>query len=418
MHADLLIKDIQELITCDLGLDRPHCGSEMDQLHLIENGALAIQGEKILFVGTTSEALQKIKATETYSAKGKVVLPGFVDSHTHPVFHGSREQEFELRTQGASYVDIAKAGGGIRNSVRRLRKASEEELYESARRRLDRLLSFGTTTIEAKSGYGLSLEDEEKMLRVIQTLQQKHPLDILPTFLGAHEFPDEYQQDREGYIRLLMEEMLPRIAQQGLAQFCDIFCEDHVFSVEQSRRILQRAKDLGFQLKLHADEIVNSGGAELAAELGAISADHLVAISPQGIDALAAKKVIATLLPGTTFYLGSDRYAPAQALIQKGVPIAIATDLNPGSSMTESMPMILTLACLKLHLTCAQAISAATINGAHALGIAERVGSLKIGKQADFVLWDAPNYRYIPYHFAVNLVHRVYKKGKLVSPQP
>lgn len=418
MQADLLITDISELVTCELGLNRPHLKDEMKQLNLIENGALAVQGETLVFVGTTEEALQQVQAKETRSAERKVVLPGFVDSHTHPVFHGTREFEFEQRNQGVSYVEISKSGGGIRNSVRRLRNASAEELYQSARKRLDRLLSFGTTTIEAKSGYGLSTADEIKMLQVIQRLHQEHPLDVLPTFLGAHEFPDEYQQDREGYIRLLLEEMLPEVARQKLARFCDVFCEDHVFTVAQSRRILNRAKELGLEIKMHADEIQPIGGAELAAEVSAVSADHLVAISDAGIEAMRDKNVVGTLLPATMFHLGSSKSAPARKMVEKGMAVALATDLNPGTSMTESMPFVITLACLQYKFTAAEAITAATINGAHALRLADQVGSLKVGKQADFVLWDIPNYRYLPYHFAVNMVHSVYKKGKCVVLKP
>ncbi len=417
IKADLLITNLREVVTCDLGLNRPHRQSEMSQLNLIPNGAIGIQGENLVFVGSTETAQKEVESSETLSSPECVVLPGFVDSHTHPVFHGSRELEFEQRIQGKSYVEIAQAGGGIRNSVRRLRQASFEELYDSARKRLNRLLSFGVTTIEAKSGYGLSVVDEIKMLQVLQKLKAEHPLDIFPTFLGAHEFPDEYRENREGYVQLILQEMLPEVVRQKLAVFCDVFCEDHVFTLEQSRRILLKAKELGLEIKMHADEIKAIGGAELAAEVSAVSADHLIAVSDHGISAMIEKGVMGTLLPATCFHLGLQKYAPARKMIEQGLAVALATDLNPGTSMTESMPMVLTLACLQYKMTSAEAITASTINGAHAVRYADRVGSLRVGKQADFVLWNIPSYRYLPYHFGVNLAQSVYKKGKKVFSQ-
>lgn len=417
IHADLLITHLREMVTCDLGLNRPHRQSEMNQIQVISNGALGIQGENLVFVGTTAEAEQQVQATKKIECPEFVAIPGFVDSHTHPVFQGSRELEFEQRIQGKSYVEISQSGGGIRNSVRRLRQTSFEELYTSAKKRLNRLLSFGITTMEAKSGYGLTLHDEIKMLQVIQKLKKEHPIDIFPTFLGAHEFPDEYRDNREEYVQLLLQEMLPEVARQKLAVFCDVFCEDHVFTIEQSRRILLKAKELGLEIKMHADEIKPIGGAELAAEMDAVSADHLIAVSENGISAMIEHGVIGTLLPATCFHLGLQKYAPARKMIEQGLAVALATDLNPGTSMTESMPMVLTLACLQYKMTSAEAITAATINGAHAVQYAHRVGSLKAGKQADFVLWEIPSYRYLPYHFGVHLARFVYKKGKQVYAQ-
>jgi imidazolonepropionase len=389
----------------------------MEDLGIIQDGAVACAQGKIVAVGSTREVESSCpidSATKVIDARGRVVMPGFVDPHTHPVFAGTREEEFELRIRGASYQEIAASGGGIRSSVRALRKATKVELNDQARSRLDRFLSLGTTTIEAKSGYGLSLEDEVKSLEVVADLNRSHPLDLIPTFLGAHEVPDEHRDSRAEYIRLIREEMIPLVAERNLAEFCDIFCESGVFGVDESREILTSAREVGLKLKLHADELAASGGSMLAAEMSAVTADHLVYIDQKGIQAMSAAGVIAVLLPGTTFHLGGDRYAPARRMIEAGLPVALATDLNPGSCMTESMPMIITLACLQMKMTAAEAIAAATINAAYAVDRGTTLGSLEVGKQADLVVWGMDNYRILPYHFGVNLVQTVIKAGRVI----
>jgi imidazolonepropionase len=419
-EVDLIIKNATQLLTLQSENRGPRRGVQMEDLGLVSGGAVAVIDGHIAAVGTTREVeatVSRSAVTKVIDATGKVVIPGFVDPHTHPVFAGSREEEFELRIKGASYQQIAAGGGGIRSSVRSLRQSTKEELKEQARPRLDRMLSLGTTTAEAKSGYGLNLKDEIKSLEAINELNQNHPLELIPTFLGAHEVPDEFRHNREAYVRLVREKMIPQVARRGLAEFCDIFCEEGVFDVKESREILTAAQNAGLKLKLHADELAASGGALLAAELKAVSADHLVFISQEGIDAMRGAGVIPVLLPGTTFSLGLSQYAPARRMIEVGLPIALATDLNPGSCMTESMPMILTLACLQMAMTPAEAIIAATINAAYAVDRGDSLGSLEVGKQADLVVWDMLNYKVLPYHFGVNLVEMVMKSGRVVYRQ-
>jgi imidazolonepropionase len=357
---------------------------------------------------------QATPATERIDAGGCVVMPGFVDAHTHPVFAGTREDEFEMRALGFTYRQIAERGGGIRSTVRKTRAASEEQLFQAALTRVRWLLEHGTTTIEAKSGYGLSVEDEIKILRVIRRLNDETPLDLVPTFLGAHEVPDEYQSRKGDYLRLVIDEMLPGVAAEQLAQFADVFCEDHVFSAAESRSVLEAARRLGLGLRLHAEQLSLSGGAELAAELNAATADHLEWIDDRGLAALAAAGVAAVLLPGAVFNLGLARYAPARRMIDSGLSVAIATDFNPGSSPTPSMQMILSIACCQMRMTPAEAITAATINPAYTLGLGERLGSLEAGKQADLVLYDCADYRQIPYLFGMNHVRVVVKSGKVI----
>lgn len=348
---------------------------------------------------------------EKVDAYGKLVTPGFVDPHTHPVFNETRELEYEMRVMGKSYMEIAEAGGGIRSSVRSLRSASPVELKMKVKKRLDRFLQYGTTTIEAKSGYGLSKESELNSLRLLKEIAQDHPLDIKTTFLGAHEYPDEYRDNHEKYIDILINEMIPQVVREGLADYCDVFCEEGVFSVDESRRILEVAKFLGLGLRLHAEEFKPIGGAQLAAKLGALSADHLVAINDDGILALKEENVVPVLLPATTFFLGSDKYAPGRKMWDVGLQVAVATDFNPGSSMTQSMPFVITLACLKLKLTPLEALQASTINAAKSLRIEEIVGSLESGKQADFIIWKFNRYQGIPYFLAFQSVQQVWKKG-------
>lgn len=380
-------------------------------------GAMLIRDEKFHAIGNEQDILSTLNTTElleTFDAQGFLITPGFVDCHTHPVFGIHRAHEFEMRIGGASYVEISKAGGGIRFSVRDLRQTSREELLVRLLKRLDRFLEFGTTTIEAKSGYGLTVRDEIKSLEVLREADAQHAVDIYPTFLGAHEIPDEYQGKRDEYIRLVTEEMLPEVNEMKLARFIDVFCEDHVFDAKESEHILRAGKDLGFVPKIHADQLHDSGGARVAADVGAVSADHLEH-TPAEMDArLFEARVVPVMLPGADFFLASSLYGPARRMIANQLPVAIATDFNPGTCMSESMQMMLTLACLQLKLTPAEAFIAATYHAAKAIGVDERIGTLEKNKQADFVIWDAHSEAEIPYHFGVNLVQKVFKKGKLV----
>lgn len=355
-------------------------------------------------------------AEEVVDCREQVVLPAFVDSHTHIPFAGSRADEFNRRLQGEGYMDIAAAGGGINSTVRATREASEDELYGYAAKDLSRLMAYGTATVEMKSGYGLDTETELKQLRVIRRLQETFPVDIKATFLGAHEIPPEYRGRTEDYVNLVIEEMLPAVKEQGIAEYCDIFCEEGVFSLQQSRRIMEKALEEGFKIRFHADEIKALGGAELAAELKAASADHLVRISRKGIHDMAASGTVCTLLPGTTFFLLSDSYAPARDIIDAKGIVALSTDLNPGSSYTHSMQMIITLACLKMGLTIEEAINGATINGAYALGMQDVIGSIHPGKQADLIFLDAPSCHYLVYNFGVHRITSLMKRGRIVSP--
>jgi imidazolonepropionase len=414
-NADMVLKNARQLLTLRSDQKSPRTSKHMEDLGIIEDGAVAISGDKIVAVGKTKDVLDEIEITnetKVIDAQDKVILPGFVDCHTHPVFATTREDEFEMRIKGKTYQEIAASGGGIKSSVKALRSKSKKELIQLALPRLDRMLSYGTTTIEAKSGYGLSLEDEIKMLEVIKELNKIHPIDLIPTFLGAHEIPEEYKNNRKEYIKLITEKMIPEVAKRGLAVFCDVFCEKGVFDIEESTKILKAAKDHGFKLKLHADQLSALGGSKLAAELGAISADHLEFIDNDGIEMMKESGVIGVLLPGACFGLGLKEYPPARRMIEKGLPVALATDFNPGSSMTESMPMILSLACLMMKMTPAETIVASTINSAYAVDKGNEIGSIEVGKKADLVIWNVKNHKEIPYHFGVNLVDQVIKDGK------
>jgi imidazolonepropionase len=415
---DLLIQNARQLLTFKSAKEGPREGHYMEYLEIIEDGAVAVSGGKIAAVGKTEEMLKQIQTdnkTKVVDAKNKVVLPGFVDCHTHPVFGATREEEFDMRVRGKSYQEIAAAGGGIKSSVKTLRSKSKQELIEFDLPYLDRLLSYGTTTIEAKSGYGLSLEDEIKMLEVIGELNRLHPIDLIPTFLGAHEVPPEYKDKKAEYIDLIINQMIPEVARRKLAVFCDIFCEKGVFDIEESRKILTAAKEHGFKLKLHADQLSALGGSKLAAELGAISADHLEFIDDEGIKMMKDAGVIGVLLPGASFGLGMKEYPPARKMIDRGLPVALATDFNPGSSFTESMPVIMSLSCLMMKMTPAETVTAATINSAYAIDTAKEVGSIEKGKKADLVIWNVQNYKEIPYHYGVNLVDQVIKNGKVIQ---
>lgn len=414
-QATLLVENIGQLVTMRGPV--PRIGPAMRELDIVKNAAVAVAGDSIIAVGSTDEVRRTLSLSEkciVIDAPGVVVTPGLVDPHTHPVFSATREDEFELRLQGKSYMEIANAGGGIRRSVRDLRTTPTDVLKQKTLRRLDRFLSHGVTTIEAKSGYGLSTESELRQLKIIRELGTQHSLEMVPTFLGAHDFPDEFRSDREGYVRLIIEEMIPAVAADMLAEFSDIFCEEGVFSVDQSRRIQQAAASHGLKLKFHADELTCSHGAELAASMHAVSADHLVYSSDTGIRALARSGTAAVLLPGTTFSLGGTQYARARTMIDEGVVVALSTDCNPGSSNSESMPMIISLAAMVLRMTAAETLTAATVNAAYAANRAGRIGVLAEGRQADLVIWDMADYRELPYHYGVNLARTVVKKGRVV----
>lgn len=414
LTADLLIQNGQ--VVTAAGHEGPVAGPKMRELEVIEQGWIAVAEGKIIAVGSEEEVKSQVQITDTtlvIDAAGQVVTPGLIDPHTHVIFGGSREDEFVLRTQGASYMEIMEAGGGIANTVKATRSTSLEELKELGHKRLDWMLEMGTTTIESKSGYGLDLQTEMKQLQASYELNQEHPMDLVSTFLGAHAWPEEYKDDHEGFVNLIIEEMLPKVKESGMAEFCDVFCEKGVFSIEDTRKIMKAAKELGFELRMHADEITQLGGAELAAELGAISADHLLMISDEGIRAMRDKGVMAVLLPATAFTLMKP-YAPAQKMIKEGLPFALSTDFNPGSSPTPSLTLAMTIGCLYMKLTPEEAFHAVTINAAHALNRADQIGSIEVGKQADLVIWDVENYRKIPYHYGVNLVHLVIKNGQVV----
>lgn len=352
---------------------------------------------------------------EIFDCKNKLITPGFVDPHTHPVFLNGREEEFGLRNQGVSYQEIAEKGGGINSSIAGVRNATIEELVVAVTKRMDRFLKLGTTTVEAKSGYGLNIESELKSLEVLDLVNQNHLIDIIPTFLGAHSIPPEYKKNPDGYIDLLCNEMIPAVAEQGIAKYCDVFCENGYFSVKQSRRILETAQKYDLTPRLHADEFEDSGAAELAAELSAVSADHLMAVSAAGIAKMADANVTATLLPGTTFFLGSTSYAPANKLIEAGVEIALATDYNPGSCHIQSMPFIISLACIYLGMSVEDALLSATYNSAKTLQIEKEVGTIEIGKKADLIIWDLEKLIEIPYNVTDLPIVNVMKNGMFVK---
>lgn len=411
--ADLIIKNAKELLTLQ-GPDKARIKEEMNKLGIIVNGAVAVTDGQITEIGESDYITEKYTSEKMIDASGKVVMPGFVDPHTHPVFVHTREKEFEMRLQGKTYVEISKAGGGILSSINAVRQATEDELYELAEKRIRKMIQCGTTTLEAKSGYGLTTESEIKMLQVIKKLQNHLPLDIVPTLMGAHEIPLEYRTDRNGYIQLMIQEMMPEVKKLGLAKYVDIFTEDHVYTVEESRVILQAAQKLGFEVRMHADEIMPIGGAELAGELQAVSADHLGACSDQGIEAMIKGGTIAVLLPGTLFSLGHKNYARARDMIDMGLPVAIATDYNPGSCNCDNMQFIITLSCIQMKMSIPEAITASTFNAACAIGMNHVVGSLEPGKQADILIMDMPSYQFLPYHFGSNNVQTVIKKGEVI----
>ena len=412
-QVDFIVHNTKQLVTLG-GSGKARSGTEMAELSIVENGCFAVKDGKVVDVGCYCGLKTRCKPLEWIDAENMIVCPGFVDPHTHPVFVNTRENEFEMRIQGKTYVDISKAGGGILASINAVREADEDMLYELAYHRISRMIEQGTTAIEAKSGYGLCTESELKMLRVINRLKDSLPIDVAVTFMGAHEFPLEYRNNREGYINLLINKMMPEVKRQNLAEYVDIFTEAHVYNIEESRRILTKAKELGFKVRMHADEIVAIGGAELAAEVGAVSADHLGACSDEGIRALRDAGVIATLLPGTLFSLASKSYARARDMINAGLPVAIATDYNPGSCNLDSMLFAISLSCIQMRMLPAEALTAATFNAACAIERQHLYGSLEIGKNADFIMLDIPSIAFIPYHLGSNCVKRVYVSGEMI----
>ncbi len=392
----------------------PARGGALAELGIVEGGAVAVSGERIAWVGSEAELeAQVAEPYRRFDGRGGVLLPGFVDPHTHLLFAGSRANEFDLRIQGADYLAIAAAGGGILASVHATRAAADQALFDSATIRLDRMLQEGTTTVEVKTGYGLTVADELRFLEVLRRLRDHHRADVVPTFMGAHAIPPEFKGRAGAYTDLVVDTMLPAVAKQGVARFCDVFCEPGFFDVEQSRRILERAKRLGLGLKVHADEFEDSGGAVLAAELGAASADHLMAMGPAGAKRLAASDTIPTLLPGTSFFLGMERFADGRRLADQGLPLAVATDMNPGSSMVASMALVTSLACLGNRLRPAEALVAATRNAAAAVGLSDR-GTLAPGALADLQLRDLPSAIDLPYQVGTQNLRAVWKRGRQV----
>ena len=414
-QGNIIIKNAAQLVTCS-GYSAKK-GRQMSDLSIIENGTIVITDGKISYVGKDANCppLSDFPNHEVVDAKGKAVLPGFIDSHTHFIFGGYREEEFSWRMRGDSYMSIMERGGGIHNTMTATRNASFGELKESGRKRLDRMLAMGVTTVEGKSGYGMDKDTELKQLEVMKALNEEHPVDIVSTFMGAHATPSEYKRREDDFLDYMIKEVMPVVKEKNLAECCDIFCEKNVFDIEQSRRYLTAARDLGFKLKIHADEIEPLGGAELASEIGCITADHLVAASERGMDMMAQKGVIANLLPATSFNLQSGKFAQGRKMIDMGIPVSLSTDYNPGSCPTENLQLVMSFASIIMKLTPEEVITAVTINGACALGLENEIGSIQEGKKADLVIFDAPNIEYIIYHFGINHAEKVIKNGLIVK---
>ena len=413
MKADLILKNIGKLVTMQ-GSSPFRVKEEMNNVQIIENAYIAVKNGKILAIGVGDIFGNMVGPnTQIHDAEGLLVTPGLIDSHTHLVHGGSRENEFAMKLNGVPYIEILNKGGGILSTVKSTKQASEKELYNKAKKSLDRMLEFGVTTVEEKSGYGLELNTEIKQLEVARALDQNHPIDLVHTFLGAHAVPVEYKQNHKEYIDILVNKMMPTIKDLGLAEFCDVFCEEGVFTIEESEYILQKAKEMGYKLKIHADEIESLGGAELAAKLSCVSADHLMAASDEGIKMMAENKVVANILPATSFNLNKE-YANCRKMIDMGAIVSLSSDYNPGSCPSENLQFVMQLGCLHLKMTPNEVLTAVTINAAYAIDRANEIGSLDVGKNADFVVFDAPNIEYLMYHFGINHTKKVYKNGKLV----
>lgn len=413
MRVDLIIKNIGKLVTCkDLG--RPKVGKEMNELEIIENAYIAIRDGKVIEIGL-EDGYKSIanNYTKIEDAKGLLVTPGLIDSHTHLVHGGSRENEFSKKLAGVPYIEILNEGGGILSTVNATKNATEQQLYDKAKKSLDRMLELGVTTAESKSGYGLELETELKQLKVSNKLGKEHPIDLVHTFLGAHAVPVEYKANHKPFIDEVVNKMMPKVKELGLAEFCDVFCEEGVFTIDETEYILSKAKEMGYKLKIHADEIVSLGGAELAAKLQCTSADHLMAASEDGLKMMAKNNVIANILPGTSFNL-NKAYANARKMIDLNVGVSLSSDYNPGSCPSENLQFVMQLGCLGLKMTPYEVLNAVTINAAYCIDRQDEVGSIEVGKKADFVVFDAPNVEYLMYHFGINHVNQVYKNGMLV----
>ena len=410
---NIIIKNAAQVVTCS-GFEGKH-GANMSDLHIIEEGTVIVTDGIISHILKKGEEIPiDTSKYKEIDATGKALLPGFVDPHTHFVFGGHREEEFSWRMRGDSYMSIMQRGGGIVNTTKATRAATEEELYNSAKRRLDDMLELGITTVEGKSGYGLDKDTEMKQLRVMRKLNEDHPMDIVSTFMGPHATPAEWKGREDEFIDFNIKEMLPLVAKEKLAECADIFCEENVFTIEQSRRFLSAAREHGFLLKMHADEIVQFGGAELAAELNVLSADHLLQASDQGIKAMAESGVVATLLPLTAFSL-KEEYARGREMIDANCIVALATDLNPGSSHTASAPLLFAIACIYMNFSPEEAVTAYTINSAAAINRADTIGSIDVGKQGDMILLKYPSYKFLPYYVGMNCVETVIKRGLIVN---
>ena len=413
MKADLILKNIGKLVTMQ-GSSSFRVKEEMNKINIIENAYIAVKNGKILAIGVGDEFGNLCgEDTKIHDAEGLLVTPGLIDSHTHLIHGGSRENEFSMKLNGVPYIEILNNGGGILSTVKATKEASEEELYKKAKKSLDRMLEFGVTTVEEKSGYGLELNTEIKQLEVARALDKNHPVDLVHTFLGAHAVPEEYKENHKAYIDILVDVMMPKIKDMGLAEFCDVFGEKGVFTREESEYILQKAKEIGYKLKIHADEIESLGGAELAAKLGCVSADHLMAASDEGIKMMAENNVVANILPATSFNLNKN-YADCRKMIDMGAIVSLSSDYNPGSCPSENLQLVMQLGCLHLKMTPNEVLTAVTINAAYAIDRVDKIGSIEVGKNADFVVFDARNVEYLMYHFGINHTKKVYKNGNLV----
>jgi len=407
----LLIKNIGQLIT--VGGNKPKTGTEMKEINVIEDAFMLIDNDEISDFGKNENIKNEKQYDKIIDAEKKVVMPGFIDPHTHLVFGGDRSYEFKMRLRGIPYIDILKNGGGILSTVKATRKASFQNLLEKSNKRIDRFLSYGVTTVEGKSGYGLDKKTEIKQLEIMKKLNKRKDIEVVSTYLGAHAVPKEYKDKSEQYIDYIIKEVMPEVADKNLAEFCDVFCDEGAFSRQQSKKLLKAADDMGLKLKIHADEIFNTNAAQLAGELKAVSAEHLLKATDEGLKSLRENDVMAVLLPLTAFSL-EEEYADAKKMIEMNIPIALATDLNPGSSYSQSIPLLLSLAVMYMGMKPEEAITALTINAAAALNREDKVGSIEKGKKADFLIIDAPNYNHLFYNFGVNLVETVYKNGRLV----